>query len=538
MFSSEEFWQCARDVVDVPYVRQAEEVSKRKKALVKALMKSGRMPDDGWQEHEIVEFLHMCAGMDSNNFSANVGVGEREGRVISPLVKRLSLGMAHGVGRSGDIAAVQPKAAGSSLIAKLANTMCLDALRIAGLTELKKAIILPCATGLSLALCLLSLKSTINKSWVIWLRIDQKSCLKAIALAGLRIKVIEPTRDIRKGSVSKSKKQQAADFGNISDFGDELRTDVHAIEQAIQELGGAQNILAIISTTSCFAPRAPDDVESVGKICAKFNIFHIINNAYGVQCSITCAAISRAQRVARVDLIIQSTDKNFLVPVGGAIIASSNEDLVNCVAKSYPGRASAAPCRDIFITLLDLGRIGWQSLLSDREKLILPFRVALASLAAKYNEKLLICDHNYISCAVSLTTIGSEKSAITKFGSLLFTRCCSGCRVVVPSIPTDSFQEDDDPGPTPILPSTTVAGITFTAFGASSSTYPLPYFTAAVALGVQQAELDEFIKRLDKTFAYVRKLQARSSSLTSHFENNEETTTPCTAATPSLATAS
>ena len=44
------------------------------------------------------------------------------------LINRLS----HGIGRSGDIAAVQPKAAGSSLLMKLTNSMALDAIKMAG----------------------------------------------------------------------------------------------------------------------------------------------------------------------------------------------------------------------------------------------------------------------------------------------------------------------------------------------------------------------------------------------------------------------
>lgn len=40
--------------------------------------------------------------------------------------------LSHGIGRSGDIAAVQPKAAGSSLLMKLTNCMALDAIKMAG----------------------------------------------------------------------------------------------------------------------------------------------------------------------------------------------------------------------------------------------------------------------------------------------------------------------------------------------------------------------------------------------------------------------
>ena len=39
--------------------------------------------------------------------------------------------------------------------------------------------------------------------------------------------------------------------------GDELRTDVSEIEKKIKELG-EENIVCIMTTTSCFAPRVPD----------------------------------------------------------------------------------------------------------------------------------------------------------------------------------------------------------------------------------------------------------------------------------------
>ena len=39
--------------------------------------------------------------------------------------------------------------------------------------------------------------------------------------------------------------------------GDELRTDVEAIERELKERG-VENILCVFTTTSCFAPRAAD----------------------------------------------------------------------------------------------------------------------------------------------------------------------------------------------------------------------------------------------------------------------------------------
>jgi O-phospho-L-seryl-tRNASec:L-selenocysteinyl-tRNA synthase len=61
-------------------------------------------------------------------------------------------------GRSGDIAAVQPKAAGSSLMVQLTNLMALDALHIAGMSEVRACLTVPLCTGMSLALTLLGLR--------------------------------------------------------------------------------------------------------------------------------------------------------------------------------------------------------------------------------------------------------------------------------------------------------------------------------------------------------------------------------------------
>jgi len=46
---------------------------------------------------------------------------------------------------------------------------------------------------------------------------------------------------------------------------------------------------------------------------------------------------SQAQRVGRVDVFVQSTDKNFLVPVGGAVIAGFDASLIEKIGKLYPG---------------------------------------------------------------------------------------------------------------------------------------------------------------------------------------------------------
>jgi len=37
---------------------------------------------------------------------------------------------------------------------------------------------------------------------------------------------------------------------------------------------------------------------------------------------------------------VQSTDKNFLVPVGGCVVAGPSEEFINIISQTYPGMLS------------------------------------------------------------------------------------------------------------------------------------------------------------------------------------------------------
>lgn len=52
-----------------------------------------------------------------------------------------------------------------------------------------------------------------------------------------------------------------------------------------------------------------------------------------------------------------------MVPVGGSLIYTNNKNLLKKVGENYPGRASAGPIVDLFITLLCMGRNGLIELL-------------------------------------------------------------------------------------------------------------------------------------------------------------------------------
>lgn len=78
-----------------------------------------------------------------------------------------------------------------------------------------------------------------------------------------------------------------------------------------------------------------------------------------------CSLITSAWRKGRVDAVVQSTDKNFMVPVGGSIIAAGpgKKGVIDAVNAAYPGRAAAAPMLDLLITLLHWGAGGWRKVL-------------------------------------------------------------------------------------------------------------------------------------------------------------------------------
>ena len=164
--------------------------------LANIAMVQRKMPLEGWDDEQIRFLLRDLALMDSNNFVDNVGVGEREARVYCSIVRDKHFSMAHGVGRSGDLTAEQPKAAGSSLLGKLTNLMVLNALKLAGLENVTSCAVLPVATGMAIALSLLGIQSQRpGCSKVIWPRVDQKTCLKSILALNLSPVIIENVQE-------------------------------------------------------------------------------------------------------------------------------------------------------------------------------------------------------------------------------------------------------------------------------------------------------------------------------------------------------
>ena len=120
------------------------------------LLSQRRMPDEGWEDATIEHLLMQLSMMDSNNFASNVK--EREKRVyFQPWCRSVCMDWSR-QGRSGDVTAVQPKAAGSSLIVQLSSN---DVKLVQNFGYRTRCVILVKNRHVS-ALTLLMLKSTIR----------------------------------------------------------------------------------------------------------------------------------------------------------------------------------------------------------------------------------------------------------------------------------------------------------------------------------------------------------------------------------------
>jgi O-phospho-L-seryl-tRNASec:L-selenocysteinyl-tRNA synthase len=363
---------------------------------IKLLFEQRRIPQEGWKDSQIEALLNLLSTMDSDKDSKAACLGEREGRVASATVSKLAAGFHHGVGRSGSLSEAQPKAAGGSLMYFFANKLATDGMKRFGAPNIKKAMVFPLATGMSLALALWAARSLTKGREVVYPRIDHTTPLKAIHLAGFQERIVE---------------------GEVC--GDAVNVPTEKIEKAVNE-----NTAAILSTTTFFPPREPDRIKEIAKIAKEKNIPHIVNNAYGVQSREIMKLVTGAIDAGRVDAIVQSTDKNFLTPVGGAIVASPNEKFLDEVSGAYAGRATAAPIAQFLAALLSIGLAGYEKLRTQQEENRRFLESSLKDVAERHSQRILNV-YNPVSVAMTL-----EGRNAKKIGQALYAARVNGARAL------------------------------------------------------------------------------------------------------------
>ena len=409
---------------------------------IRLLFEQRRVPEEGWEDGIIDFLLTLLSWMDSDKDPEGARIGEREARVASPLISKLAHRFCHGVGRSGNIAASQPKAAGTSLMYFFANKLALDMLRRAGTPNFESARVLPLATGMAIGLSVGVARDETKKREVVYPRVDHRSPLKGIELAGMKVKTVD---------------------SEVS--GDAVKVPINKISGTVHK-----ETAAIVSTTTFFPPREPDDVKAVAKLAAEENVFHIINNAYGVQSRQIMKLIRGAIDAGRVDAVVQSTDKNFLTPVGGSIIASPSPSFTEKASKMYAGRASAGPIIQFLTAILSLGIKGYEVLRDEQEHNRDLLEKCLKKVAEKHEERLLDV-FNPIAAAMTLTNHEAKK-----VGYNMYTLRVTGPRVL----------EETD-------------------FGVCCKRYHSPYITMNAAIGSTEKDIQLATSRLDKVLKQTKK---------------------------------
>jgi len=415
---------------------------------IKILFEQRSVPNKPWTDEQIEFLLQTLSNMDTDKDINAARVGEREGRIASKLHLRMSAGFCHGVGRSGFLTAPQPKAPGGSIMYELSNYLARNILRNTGLPNIKEAIVVPLCTGMSLSLALSALKSSKSerelnhKRTVLVPQVDHKSLLKAIDFAGFKAKTIP---------------------GQI--FGDAVRIPIDDIKNHFDN-----DCFAIISITSFFPPREHDNIKEISKFAQEKNLVHIVINAYGVQSPEWMKLIRSAIDAGKIDAIIQSTDKNFLTPVGGAVIASPLKENITKISQAYAGRASATPIVNFLISMLSIGIMGYQKLLKEQQHNREILERKLREIAEKLNERILDV-YNPVAVALSLQNLSEKK--LYALGGALYNLRVTGPRVYNPK---------ENP------------------FGTCCSNYPTPYIVMNAAIGASEKDIISAVERFEKAY--------------------------------------
>ncbi|MHA2378653.1 MAG: O-phosphoseryl-tRNA(Sec) selenium transferase [Candidatus Thorarchaeota archaeon] len=405
-------------------------------APLRDLLNRRSFPEKPLSDLQLETLFRLLSSMDTDKDPEAARVGEREARVASPFVERMASGFNHGIGRSGHVAAPQPKAPGTSLMQQVADRVAVDAIRKLGLSNVKDGVVLPLATGMSIALVLGALRRELDVQRVLYPRLDHVSPLRAIAFAGLEHVPIPTILE-----------------------GDAVQADISEIERMLSK----NESCAVLATTTFFPPRISDPVKKISRLCSDNGVPLVINNAYGVQSEAIMASICSAIDAGRVDAVVQSSDKNFMAPVGASIVVTPETNRTEWIAETYAGRATAAPVVQTLAAMLAIGREGYLKLREEQRENRAFLEKKMNEIADSVNQRVLSVE-NAIACAMTLDGLPAREIGVRLYG-----RRVTGPRVV----------EKGD-------------------FGSCIDNYPHNYLVMNAAIGASRTDVERATTKLYK----------------------------------------
>lgn len=403
---------------------------------IKDVLNRRLFPKKALTDFQLEMMFQLLSSLDTDKDPEAARVGEREARVASPYVGRLSAGFNHGIGRSGKLAAPQPKAPGASQMQQVANNVSLDAIRKLGLSNMKAGLVTPLSTGMTISLVLGALRREYGVKRVLYPRIDHTSPHRAIALSGLE-EIVVPTLI----------------------EGDAVQMDLGFLEKEIKNSDSS----AVLATTTFFPPRESDPMKEIAKVCAEKDIPLVINNAYGVQSERVMSEIRAAVDAGRVDAVVQSSDKNFLAPVGASIVVTPKKGFIDSIADTYAGRATAAPVVQTLAALLAIGLDTYKDLQKEQLENKALLDEKMNEIAEKLGQRVLSV-WNPVACAITMDGLD-----VREIGARLYNARVTGPRAVEKG-----------------------------AMGSSAENYPHSYIVMNAAIGASKNDVDTATTKLYK----------------------------------------
>ncbi|MFX1264178.1 MAG: O-phosphoseryl-tRNA(Sec) selenium transferase [Promethearchaeota archaeon] len=405
-------------------------------APLRDLLNRRSFPERPFSDLQLETLFRLLSSMDTDKDPESARVGEREARVASPFVERMASGFNHGIGRSGHVSAPQPKAPGTSLMQQVADQVAVDAIRKLGLSNVRDGVVLPLATGMGIALVLAALRRELGVRRVLYPRLDHVSPLRAIALAGLERVPIPTVLE-----------------------GDAVQADISELERHATK----NESYAVLATTTFFPPRLSDPLKEISRLCSDNAVPLVVNNAYGVQSETIMASIRSAIDAGRVDAIIQSSDKNFLSPVGASIAVTPQPKIKEWIAETYAGRATAAPVVQTLAAMLAVAQEGYSKLREEQKENREFLERKLKEIADSAKQRVLSVE-NPIACAMTLDGLPARE-----VGARLYGRRVTGPRVVEKG-----------------------------AFGSCIDNYPHDYLVMNAAIGASRSDVETATAKLYK----------------------------------------
>jgi O-phospho-L-seryl-tRNASec:L-selenocysteinyl-tRNA synthase len=403
---------------------------------VKDVLNRRQFPKKALTDLQLEMMFQLLSSLDTDKDPEAARVGEREARVASPYIARLSAGFNHGIGRSGKLAAPQPKAPGASQMQQVANNVALDAIRKLGLSNMKEGLVTPLSTGMTMSLVFGALRREYGVKRILYPRIDHVSPHRAIALSGLEEQIIPTLIE-----------------------GDAVQADLRFLENEIKKDSSS----AVLATTTFFPPRESDPVKEIAKACAGRDIPLVINNAYGVQSERVMSEIRAAVDAGRVDAVVQSSDKNFLAPVGASIVVTPKENFIDSIADTYAGRATAAPIVQTLAALLAIGLDTYKDLQKEQLENKALLEEKLTEIANRLEQKVLSV-WNPVACAITMDGLD-----VREIGARLYNARVTGPRAVEMG-----------------------------AMGSSVENYPHSYIVMNAAIGASKTDVEAATTKLYK----------------------------------------